>query len=394
MDYEKAVVYIGVCNWRQGKKDEGYAQLIDYLENFINDPKNSVTGTKEIKRTDAMATAGFYRCLHEHGKEQWKKVIGSSATYHDDYPDQTSMAPWVMSMVGESYAREGQIEDAKRMLTGLIANYPDSNHVSILSTIIYNVIADARNKATDPDTSRALLEEMANLLALTNDGSGASLTSMRNESKHWIELGDWDKAVVVLERLVAKYGDDPAQEDSMQTYILPDLAHGYLEQQKVEDANAILSNLMISLTTRPSKRTVLNYARSVTGWVTGNAAEIVEVPGAGQTVEAFQEACDKLNALANSVDEKWACDWYNLKFQLAYGYYKWATAEGGPKDDSKKNAAHGQLNALIQPLGSNFKGKDGVPGVGQSCDEDPEWAGELGDDVLRRRLVWLWGKVN
>jgi len=395
MDYEKALVYIGVCNWRQGDKDTGYGQLVDYLENFTNDPVNAVSGAKELKRKDAMATAGFYRCLHEHGTQQWEKVIASSNTYWQEHPDQSSMAPWTMNMVGEGYVKQGQFEEAKGMLAEMMANFPGSSQIPALSTKIYNRLAELQGAEADPARKRELLTEMVELLEKSNQNDDSpSITALRNESKHWIELGNWDKAVPVLERLVTKFGDDPDQAAAIETYVRPDLAHGYLEQQKVAEAHAILSQLMISTVARPSKRTATDYARAVLGWVTGDAAEIIEVPGAGQTEEEFAEATDKLNILANSVDEKWTCEWYALKFQLAYGYYRWATAEGGPQDSNKENVAQQQLSALVQPLGSNFKGESGVPGVDQTCDEDPENAAEYGEDVLRRRLVWLWGKVK
>lgn len=395
LDYEKALVYIGVCNWRKNNKDEGYQQLVDYLETFINDPKNSVTGSKEVKRKDAMATAGFYRALHLYGKKDWNKLIETSAEFHEDNSDQTSMAPWVMLMVGEAYAKTGDFATAKQFLIDLMAAFPESTHVAGLSTKLYNVLAEKRDDdATDDAQKRELLTEMVWLLETSNKNSSKpSLKALRNESKHWIELENWEKAVTVLERIVAKYGQDTAQEAAMTTYILPDLADGLLHLQRVAEAHEILAGLMASLTGKPSKRTVLNYARSVTGWVTGDAAEIIEVPGAGQTEEAFREATDKINALANSVDEKWACEWYSLKFMQAYGYYKWATAEGGPKDSKKQETAKKQLDALIQPLGTNFKGKAGVDGIDKSCDNS-ELARTLGEDVLRRRMVWLWGKVK
>jgi tetratricopeptide (TPR) repeat protein len=404
IDYEKALVYIGVCYWRMGELDEGYSRIVDYLEN-VDDPLKfpSVTGAKVAKRTDARATAGFYRCLHEYGKQQYDQVIASSVRYHEDFSDQTVMAPWVMHMVGDSYSKTGLLEKAKRHLNDLISAYATSDWVATLAIDIYKDLAKQQaalieaqgEQAARSEESLALAREMAKLIEIGNQNtSKPSFDNLRAESRLWLELGDWGKAVPVLERIVTKFGGDPEQEKSLVVYVKPDLAHAYLEQQRVAEAHAILAELVASIVSKPSKRTLLNYTRSVIGWITGNAAEIQEVPGAGQTEDAFKDACDKLNSIANSVDEKWACEWYSLKLQLAYGYYKWATAEGGPKDSRKQEAAKQQLSALVQQLGNDFKGKPGVPGVNDVCDQSAEFTGELGSDILRRRLVWLWGKVK
>jgi len=397
IDYEKAFVYIGVCRYRMGEREAGYKHLLDYVEN-VNDPARfpSVSGAKEAKRRDALATANFYRCLHEYSIKDYSAVIEHSATYHEDFDDQKSMAPWVMNMVGDSYSKTGKMDEAKAMLAGLTTLWPDSPWLAKLSVTIYKDFAAQRaQQEKGSEEYDRLTLEMATLMETGNaTASKVSFENLRAESRLWEELGDWNKAVPVLEKLVEKFGDSPDHAKVMFSHVRPDLAHGYLEQQRVAEAHAILTELVTSIEGKPSKRTLLNYTRSVTGWVTGNASEITEVPGAGQTPEAFQDACDKLNAIANSVDEKWACAWYDYKFQLAYGYYKWATAEGGPKDSRYKDTAKKQLNALVQPLGNDFKGKDGVDGVGKVCDDNPELAERLGNDVLRRRLVWLWGKVR
>ncbi len=52
--------------------------------------------------------------------------------------------------------------------------------------------------------------------------------------------------------------------------------------------------------------------------------------------------------------------------------------------------AKSQLNSLVTSVGSDFKGKDGDPGVDDACEGHPEY----GNNFLRRRLVWLWGKVK
>jgi len=299
--------------------------------------------------------------------------------------------------VGNSLAHLGKVDEAKAFLQTALDLYPDNKHVAAFAIEFYKLLKAQRAVAATVEEKRALLLEMATLLEIGNKAaSKPSFDNLRAESKHWFDLAMWDKSIGVLEKLSTKFGSDADREKEMVTYVLPDLAHSYLSLDipKVPEAHAILSDLAISTVKMPSKRTLLDYTKSVTGWVTGNATEIRHVPGAGEDKAAFQDATDKLNSLANGVDEKWTCEWYSLKFQLAYGYYQWASAEGGPKDSHKLLPAKKQLDALIQELGSQFHGRDGIPGVGQNCDEDPERASAMGKDVLRRRLVWLWGKVK
>ena len=99
---------------------------------------------------------------------------------------------------------------------------------------------------------------------------------------------------------------------------------------------------------------------------------------------------DTLNAISNSKEvDKWTCDWYGYKFHLAYTYYVYATADWGPQDSRKKDAARRQLNVLVQEFGTDFAG------IEESCDSaDDDLKARFGNSILRRRFVWLWGKVQ
>ena len=395
-DYEKALVWIAVSKYRSGKRDEGYRAMVDYLENYVTDSTNTVQGAKEIKRGEATATAGFYRCFHEFASKQYDQVLSSSSDYNERFPDQTSYAPLVLRMVSVSHAEKGDMDAAKAALQTIMSDYPENGVIATLGIELYKKLG-SRRKGLEAGSEEDLdlAREMALLMQLGNKfASSPSFPNLRAEARHWIELGDWTTAVPVLETIASSFGSDEKVSKEMLTYVLPDLAHGYLELREVPKAYAILTDLIANEGRKPSKRTLLDYTRAVIGWVQGSASNIEEVPGAGQTKEDYSDATDKLNALANSVDMKWTCEWYELKFHLAYGYYKWATAEGGPKDSKKKDAAKRQLSALVQQLGNDFKGQSGVPGVNETCEGEADYAGRLGEDVLRRRMVWLWQKVK
>ena len=169
-----------------------------------------------------------------------------------------------------------------------------------------------------------------------------------------------------------------------------------LELKRVGEGLEILDVLVADTANLPAKRTLLDHSRAISGWVEGTGNSIVEVPGAGTTPEEFQTAIDTVNAIARSGGvEKWACEWYSYKFQMAYTYLTWATAAGGPQDSRKRPSAKGQLQPIVQELGSQFRGGNGVPGVDGTCqDAGAEIAASYGADALRSRMFWLWTKVQ
>jgi hypothetical protein len=114
------------------------------------------------------------------------------------------------------------------------------------------------------------------------------------------------------------------------------------------------------------------------------------IPGAASDAAEFDKVIQTLNAISNSKEvDKWTCDWYGYKFDLAYTYYVYATADWGPQDSRKKDAARRQLDVLIQEFSADFAG------IEESCSQaSDELQARFGDDTLRRRFVWLWGKVQ
>ena len=141
---------------------------------------------------------------------------------------------------------------------------------------------------------------------------------------------------------------------------------------------------------RPTKQVVLSYCRGVSGWIEGAAGKINIIPGAAADAAELDKVIETLNAISNSKEvDKWTCDWYGYKFQLAYTYYVYATADWGPQDQRKKDSARRQLDVLVQEFGANFEG------IEAACEEaDDELKARFGDDVLRRRFVWLWREVQ
>ena len=394
--YEKALINSGVCRFDQERKDEAHSIFVDYLENYVTDPLNTTEGDaeREARRRDAMATAGYYRACIEFDRKEYVAVIEHARDYYRTFPEQTSFAPRTMRRVGSSLIRIGELDEAKSYLGIARERFPDSRYVTLFAIELYKKLKELHATATSEQRSE-LLRAMAELLATANEtATSKSFQNLREESRHWFDLQEWDKARSRLEELITECGEDVAHQEDLVRYVQPDLAHAMLELHHTGEAHAILSALVSRTDRKPSKRTLLDYTRAVTGWVEGDAFDIRIVPGAGTTAAEFRDATEKLNAMASGVEKKWTCEWYELKFCLAYGYHVWATAEGGPRDSRKQDTARAQLDVLVQDLGAEFRGSTYVPGVDRTCGDDPERAPTLGKDVLRRRLVWLWKKVR
>ena len=135
---------------------------------------------------------------------------------------------------------------------------------------------------------------------------------------------------------------------------------------------------------------MLGYCKAVTGWIEGKAGKINMIPGAAADAAELDKVIEILNAISNSKEvDKWTCDWYGYKFQLAYTYYVYATADWGPQDSRKKDSARRQLDVLVQEFGTEFTG------IEEACNEaEKDLKERFADNVLRRRYVWLWREVQ
>jgi hypothetical protein len=226
---------------------------------------------------------------------------------------------------------------------------------------------------------------MAEHLEHTNGIGNPDYAALRNESIHWIELGEWAKAETALERIVEMHGRDKEREKEMAAYVLPDLGHVYLAQKKVVEAKTVLAPLVADEESRPSSRTLTEWAQSITGWLEGGPTNIVHVPGASGSDDEYELVVRKLDALSNSRSMiKWSdCVWYEVKFMIAFAYFAWSK-ENSSKEDSTRR----QLDNIRIQTGSNdFTSIDG------NCDDPetspPDVMPRLGGGVLRSWFQWL-----
>jgi len=383
--YEKAVVAIGRCKHRQGLVDEAFTVFDGYLNDWVTDPANdSESPARKAKRKEAMALAEFFRGLISYMRAvesknpaDYQKVIDYLKDYGDTYADQAKLANWAIDNVMRAHIFLADRDGARASLAQMVALAPDAKRTGEASVRFYNSLKSALETAEDP---ALLMTEMAEHLQRANRSSTSSFANLRRESQHWMELGRWEEAETSLATILTRFADDPEQTTKLISFIKPDLGMAFLQQQKMDAAKAILSPLVMDEGARPSKRTILNWTRSITGWVQGERSNAMSIiAGAGGTEEEMAEVVTKLSAIAAAGDSWISCEWYEQKWLIAYTYYVW-----GQTNSSKKDSVKNQLKDIFdQATASDIEG---------SCDHEdtsPEVRARLGGGILRARYDWL-----
>jgi len=388
--YEPALTYAAVCLEKMDQDDAAQRELVNYLNVFVVDAVNKLSDKNKLnKREEARAQATFYLAKIANGRKDYARVIELLDGYEEAFPTQTSYTAAALGMLVGAHLGVGDFDSARDAHKILVENFRDSVFTGHSSIQMYKVLSAEHDKAVDAkddERARDLLQRMADNVKLANELTDKpTFSNLRAESKHWYDLGQWEASRSALRRILSRndagaFADMKDIDDQMERFVLPDLAHAELELGNVADAFEILDQLVPDPDDKDKKaasQTVLDYCRAVTGWVTGGEGEFREVPGVGDAA-LFEKATSWLAKITNSM-EKWQCDWYGRKFELAYGYYQW-----GKVDSAKKESAMRQVATLRTELGNDLRGGGGIPGIQDAC----------GDDVLRQRFMTLWDLVQ
>ena len=204
---------------------------------------------------------------------------------------------------------------------------------------------------------------------------------------HWMDLGNYEEALRVTERLLNTFGSEPERTENIQTYVLPDYGQILLEVGRVAEAKDILTSLVLGdAGGTPSKVTVLNWTRSVTGWLVGGQAgkPVREIVGAGGSDEEWQQVITKRDTITQ-VGDKWqSCEWYEQKLMIIYTYYAW-----GQQDQRKLESAKNQLSQIdINLEDPTYAEVDKFCQPGET-DDPEEIIRRLGNGVLQARYQYM-----
>ncbi len=381
---EKAMVGLGICDYREGKFDAAIRVFDDYLTKYVPDAKNAETDPNRLaKRKEARASATFYWGLSlyklaEKGSGDWRAVITKLERYHEDFPEQPRFAPAALYQTLMAWVKIGDQAQVRSVLETMLIKYPDDTYTGNAARESYVALEAQRNAESDEAKRRRLLVEMAeNLQTLNRTSPKPSFANMRRESTHWVELGEWAKAEDLLKRIRLQFASDASAEETMLKGVLPDLGLALVRQYKVQEAAEVLAPLNAKdAKYKATKLIAANYARALTGWVElsvgadGKLGAPKEVPGVGGA-ESFEAGAIIINQLAASA-EKWTTDWFRYKLDQIYAFHQWS------KLDSKKaEVAKTDIAFLANPtnLGPQFR-----------HDQMPE--------DLRQLFVWLLAQVG
>jgi hypothetical protein len=330
----------------------------------------------------------FYLGRMAYDAQEWDDVIRWLGGYPEKFPDQTDYGPNAQYMLVGAQIAKKDLAAARASCADMEQRYPGNATTGKAALSLFSALKteqEAAATAGDQERSRALKGEMARYMQLANStASQPAFANLRLESSLWLEAGDWVAAEQSLRTTVQKFQGKPEQAADLERFVLPDLGAALLGQKRLPEAFQVLDPLIpreASDTRKPASALVRDWTRSVVGWIEGEASQFTAVPGVGGeanlklAVELLGKLIDQEKAQKDQPGRgDWSCPWYQLKFEQCYALFQW-----GEVDSSQKQVAKRLFDDLRGHLG------------------DPELkavAQECGDELLRRRFLWLGNQLK
>jgi len=385
-EHEKAIAKAALCLYKKGDKDGAAKEFRQYLEVFVPDAANAITGArKQAARTEARAQSTYYLGLIANEGQKYDEVLSWYKDYDTKFPEQGDYVPRALSMSIDASLSKGDIAGAKRLNATLQQKLPTNTFTGRSALKIYSALKaeeDKLAKAGDKQGSLALKRDMVEYMRVSNaTASEPNFGNLRIESALFLELGDFERSEAALLATMKAFEGKADRAADLEKFVKPDLAEALLGQKRVPEAFAILDPLVPkddSDPRKPSAVVIRDWCKSVSGWIEGDGTQNVEVPGVGGD---FKRATALLNKLIDGERAKneegrgaWSCPWYELKFELAFAYLAWSRT-----DASQKASAKGIVDDLASQLGD-----PDMKEIANSC----------GSDVLRKRFLWLRNQVR
>lgn len=395
ISYEKAMVYVGVCEFQIGREADNYDPAIkvfdDYLNKFVADPLNALGAAqlaKDAKRTEATATAIFYWGLAEFLKAEtkkggdWSKVVQLLEGYEERFPLQTSFAASAMYRVVMAQHQLGNSKAVDATYAKMLAKFPTDRWTARAALEIFSALEADYNRlktATTPAElakAKAALRKMADYLEIGNLNAAApAFSNLRRESQLWMDLGEWAKAESLLRKIVSKFSSGESA-DQIAPYIVPDLGLALFRQDKLKECADLLAPLVDEK--KATLETTATYARALTGYAEltrdedGRQRGVRVVAGVG-TPESLKTGTELLGKLLETVKNRegaWSPVWLGMKFDQVYALHAWSKL-----DSNRLDLAKSQVTMLQVEYGG-----DNLP--------------NLQDADLRAKFAWLFGQLR
>ncbi len=375
--YEKAWVFVGVCEFQLGKAKRDYDAAIlvfdGYLNGYLKDPLHSLGAeetTRQARRSEASASAVYYWGYAEFdradaGLGKWERVVEILSDFEARFPTQQGLLPATVYRVSVAQRQLGRPAEAEAGCARLLAQFPTNPWTARAALDGFNALEatckrlrESKDPADRPRLAEALRKQAGYLEVVNQNTANPSFVNLRRESKLWMELEAWDKAEVTLTKIRAKFasGDSAAE---VSRYVLPDLGTALVKQDKLKQCAEVLAPLVEN--NQATFATTLDYAHALAGYAELSSGEdraarsMRVVTGVGGA-EAWTKAAQLYGKLLETVRTKesaWSRTWLLLKFDLIYCLCQHATI-----DSRLTEAARTQLKVLQGEYGG-----DDMPGL-------------------------------
>ena len=289
-DYERALVYVAVCHYKQKDLAQAAGLLRDYADRYVDDPLNALAvddNSVHAKREDALAMARYY--LAQIGFKEAKAepegasrtatlqaLVGPLDAYPVRFPTQVSYVPSILLTLIQVHARLDDIEAARTTFHTLEEGFPGSKYTSNAAYSVWSLMAakvaalDAAAKASPEDERtrqewQNALRDRTSFLTIYNAGlAKPSYKNLRAESLAYLMLEDWEQAQRVLRATVDAYM--AAQRADVVKYVFPELARTLMEGDPPQLAEA--EDLMLDAVRQtPTRANMEVLAQILGGWV-------------------------------------------------------------------------------------------------------------------------------
>ncbi|HUR28911.1 MAG TPA: hypothetical protein VM509_12045, partial [Planctomycetota bacterium] len=392
--YEKARVFVGVCEYQLGKEKNDFAAALrvfdGYLNTFLADPLHALgpgETRKEFRRTEATATAVFYRgacefLLAEAGKGAWERVVEVLGGFEDRFAQQPELSSPALYRVIVAQQHLGRPQEVDALFAKQRERFPTDRWTVRSALDVYALLDQDVRKSKEsktpeaPEQAKELTRKMATYLEFANSNAASpAFGNLRRESQLWMQLEAWAKAEALLKKIRSRF-EAGADADNVQKFILPELGIALFRQQKLQEAADVLGPLVEAKQATASLTRI--YARALSGYAEpvvegGKPRSMRIVPGIGG-VESFEKAAELYGKLLETEKSlgagAWTSAWLDLKFDQIYCLCSWAKIDSKRVEDSR---------ALVQLVVTEFDGHE-LPG--------------LRDADTKSKYLWLIGQVK
>lgn len=374
-NYEKALLAIAICEYESIRFDSAAPQrsldAIAKYQAYVADAAHAPKDPRERKiRRESEPQGVFYlgRTYREMAKAgdqgAWQQVLSTYEGMLERFPDQPELGYAAMSYRVEAFVKLGEIEAAEAEYEAMLAIPATNSRLALASFALYlHYTAETKNPDTEPGLVNDLRMKEAEFLSAYNAYStNKRWSNLLGEADLWSQVGDFDKAAVLYQTVLDKYGNqnDFTQAYSFKTQI--GLVEALLQLRRLGEAVPLVDALHSE---RPKNlRVRIAVVKVKAGFLIWDGRQILEVPGEG-TPEALELASKMATELINAAKHEAGTQdpplnyfnygpWWEAKLMQAYTLYQ--RGKTIPADAGKHKKLITSLQKQAPELGESVAG--------------------------------------